>query len=85
MKKFFLSIIFSVILVLPALADAQSAGFYIKTFDFYASLGKNKVLTVQETIDVEFLENRHGIYRSLPTSFYATRFYGEQYRDMAYT
>lgn len=85
MKKFFLSIIFSVIFVLPALADAQSAGFYIKTFDFYASLSKDKVLTVQETIDVEFLENRHGIYRSLPTGFYATRFDGEQYRDMAYT
>ena len=85
MKKFLLSIIFSVILVLPALASAQSAGFYIKSFDFYGTLSKNKVLTVQETIDVEFLEERHGIYRALPVVFFATRFDGEEYRDMTYS
>ena len=84
MKKFFLSIFFSVIILLPALADAQTAGFYIKSYDYYAFLGKDKVMTVQETIDVEFIDKLHGIYRSLPEKFFATRFDGENYRDLEY-
>lgn len=84
MKKFILSLFFSVILILPALADAQTAGFYIKSYDYYAYLGKNKVMTVQETIDVEFIDRRHGIYRSLPEKFSAYRYDGKNERFMEY-
>ena len=84
MKKFILFLFFSVIMIVPALADAYTAGFYIKTYDYYAFLGRDKVMTVQETIDVEFLDDRHGIYRSLPETFYVNRFDGKNYRDMQY-
>ena len=82
MKKIFLSFITLFLLVGAVFAD--DGGYYITHYDFYGSLSKDKVLTVQETIDVMFTDYRHGIYRDLPSYFYADRFDGNSVKNMTY-
>lgn len=82
MKKLFLSFITFFFLVGAVFAD--DGGYYITHYDFYGSLSKDKVLTVQETIDVMFTDYRHGIYRDLPFYYYADRFDGKSVKNMTY-
>ena len=82
MKKIFLSFITLFLLIGAVFADA--GGYYITHYDFYGSLSKDKVLTVQETIDVMFTDYRHGIYRELPCYYYADRFDGNSVKNMTY-
>ena len=82
MKKILLSFITFILFAGAVFAD--EGGYYINHFDFYGSLSKDKVLTVQETIDVVFTEERHGIYRILPNYYYADRFDGKSVKQMTY-
>lgn len=70
MKKIF-CFISAVFLAFPALADL--GGYEIENYKFNAVLKENNVLEVNETIDVDFSEARHGIYRYIPTEFYVSR------------
>lgn len=82
MKKLFLS--FITLFLLAGAVFADDGGYYITHYDFYGSLSKDKVLTVQETIDVMFTDYRHGIYRDLPFYYYADRFDGKSVKNMTY-
>ena len=79
MKKIFLS--FITLFLLAGAVFADDGGYYITHYDFYGSLSKDKVLTVQETIDVMFTDYRHGIYRELPYYYYVDRFDGKSVKD----
>ncbi len=52
---------------------ADQGGFTITEYKVNALLKKNNVLEVEETIDVDFSEARHGIYRAIPYIFYVSR------------
>jgi uncharacterized membrane protein YgcG len=82
MKKLFLS--FITLFLLAGAVFADDGGYYITHYDFYGSLSKDKVLTVQETIDVMFTDYRHGIYRNLPYYYYVDRFDGKSVKNMTY-
>lgn len=82
MKKRFLA--FIALFLVTGAAFADEGGYHITHYDFYGSLSKDKVLTVQETIDVMFTEERHGIYRDLPFYYYTDRFDGNSVKNMTY-
>jgi len=81
MKKKFIIFFALILLASPMFADL--AGYYISYYNFDATLQENNVLSVTETIDVVFTEARHGIYRTLPTRFYASN-YEDNDREMTY-
>lgn len=57
-------------LLLPAAAKAQSAGGYtLDSFHSTIEIEQNTKLKITETAKVTFLENRHGIYRYIPTIY----------------
>lgn len=64
-------------------AFADDGGYTITEYQWSGVLHENNVLSVTETIDVNFEDWRHGIYRSIPKLFYvgqpdgtATKYYG---------
>ena len=62
MKKLFLY--FFTLFLLAGAVFADDGGYYITHYDFYGSLSKDKVLTVQETIDVMFTDYRQVVRHS---------------------
>lgn len=68
MKKRFLSILFAVLSAPFCWADA--GGFEIKDLKFQGIVKEENVVSVVENIDVNFLEPRHGLYRSIPNFFH---------------
>jgi len=54
--------------VLTALAGR--GGFYYKNFQFDAVVHSNNMWEVTETYEVNYLEPRHGIYRTLPFDYF---------------
>ena len=78
-KKILLSII---VLLLASELFAES--FRILNFNFVGTLSEKNVLSVTETIEVEFSEARHGIYRTLPTQFEVNRFNGKETKTYKY-
>lgn len=49
-----------------ALATSSAGGYSIEHFDVSIQVNENNTYAVMETIDVDFSEPRHGIYRLLP-------------------
>lgn len=68
--------------MLPLFGD--DGGYKITNYIFEGSLSKDNVLTVNETIYVDFFENRHGIYRSIPEHFRLDRMVGNRYATLDY-
>lgn len=75
MKKVFfqiLALVGAVALFAPTLALAQSAegAEQITHFDVMATIGKDRKVIVEETIEYDFGDHeRHGIYRYIPTGY----------------
>ena len=61
-------------LVAPA-AHADLGGFVIRSFDTTLEIEADAGLLVEERIQVEFLEPRHGIYRTIPVRYTDPRGY----------
>lgn len=53
-------------LCVPVSASADSGGFIIEKYDVNVQVRKNNVYRIHETIEVDFLQSRHGIYRTIP-------------------
>lgn len=67
-----LSLLCSVALTVPGILHAQEA-FTITSFDTVLNVQEDSAVLVTETLDVDFGENqRHGIFRTLPTSYRTT-------------
>ena len=60
--------LFFLILTFGTVSNAASSrgGYEINSYDCYYKVGSDNVYHVVETIDVNFLEPRHGIYREIP-------------------
>lgn len=54
-------------------ASADEGGYYIKDYQVNAVLRENNVLEIQETIQVNFTQKRHGIYRYITSDVYVNR------------
>lgn len=84
MKKRFL-VIFSVFLAFPIFAESEA--FTIKNYDFYGFLHKNNSIEITETIEVDFTEARHGIYRRIPLIMpisFNENFFNGNYNGLSY-
>ena len=46
----------------------SQGGYYIKNYDVNIEVTEGNILRVTETIDAYFNEERHGLYRKIPTS-----------------
>lgn len=72
-------------------ARADEGGFTLRKVFFDATVHENNVWEVTETLDVEFFEPRHGIYRHIPTVFdyagnrYKNRITAIDVKDYNYT
>lgn len=51
-------------------ASADSGGYTIKSLDFKGVVHENNSVSVTETLNVNFYEQRHGIYRAIPLTMY---------------
>ena len=58
-----------VMFALHVCAYADRGGFYYTHFDVSATVHKNNVWDITETMEVYFTEPRHGIYRYIPRTF----------------
>lgn len=68
MKKKFAGIGLILILIMSTMSfvSASSEGFTTERFDVDVTVEENHVIHVSETIDVNFFEARHGIFRYIP-------------------
>ena len=57
----------------PAAADR--GGYVIHRFDTQLTVEPNATLTVEERLEVEFTEPRHGLYRTIPVRYTDPRGY----------
>ena len=58
--------------------DDEDPGYFIESYDVMGTVHNDRSVTVQEAINVHFLENRHGIFRYIPQSF-STKISGIDY------
>jgi len=65
MKKLF-SILFTAVLLIAA-TPVLASGF--SSFDQQIQVGPTSVLTIKETVDVNFPDQRHGIFRDIPVKY----------------
>lgn len=68
----FLGLVLFAMFWLPAFANASTQDFVIENFDGQYTLDSSVPggkLSVKETIDVNFSDNNHGIYRALPKKY----------------
>lgn len=61
-----LSLLLAVACILPAYAGYVDPYMKTKSFSSYIEVYEDNTYRVTETISVEFLESRHGIYRNIP-------------------
>ncbi|MBK5252839.1 MAG: DUF2207 domain-containing protein, partial [Peptostreptococcaceae bacterium] len=66
--KWILPLIVFAIFLVPMQSHGAEA-FEIRDYDVNVSVGEDNSYEVKETIKVEFSEPRHGIYRTIPTSY----------------
>jgi len=72
MKKVVLFFIFIFFLVTPSSVFAQTSSLYtIKSFHSEINIEENTSLTVKETIEVNFPNEKHGIFRVIPVVYSA--------------
>lgn len=74
MTPFLRTLLLVALLAVPALADRGA--FVIRDFHADLTVVANANLIVEERIEVEFSEPRHGIYRSIPVNYTDPRGYG---------
>jgi uncharacterized membrane protein YgcG len=69
---------FCIVFLMPAIVHAESGatdeGFYIQNMDVNVQVNEAREYVITETIDVYFLEERHGIYRNIGTQSAAERY-----------
>lgn len=53
--------------------EKAADGYYIKRMDVYMTVHPDHTFDVEESLIVDFTEERHGIYRSIPTGFWVNR------------
>lgn len=77
MKKIKSILIIGTVLVLCLLSygkvSADQGGYRITDYKFEGTYNTDNTVSVKETIDVDFSQSRHGIYRILPLSMYVKR------------
>jgi len=61
-----LGLILVLLMSTVSFASADSAGFETESFDVDVVIDENHVMHVSESIDVDFYEERHGIFRYIP-------------------
>jgi uncharacterized membrane protein YgcG len=66
MKRLFGVLVLAATLIASASSTAFAADFVIKNFSSHATIYGDSSFVVRETIAVEFLRPRHGIYREVP-------------------
>ena len=76
-KKIFSLLFISFFLLLPFSVKADD-GYYIDNYDVDIIVNDNHTLSVTETIDVTFKEDRHGIIRKIPLKNSYTRKYNDK-------
>lgn len=54
------------LLAMPARAEAAGSGYFTNSYSVQTTVSENHVFHVKETIQVDFYEARHGIYRYIP-------------------
>ncbi len=64
-----LLLVFTLLLVKPTTIQADLGGFIIEHYDVNIVVTEEGEVTVLETIDVKFLEERHGLYFNIPTEY----------------
>ena len=72
MKKLFLLIIVSIIILLPDSATGESYGIYeygISSYNVNIKISSDNVYEVTETIVADFYVPKHGIFRNIPTRY----------------
>ncbi len=70
MKKLILGVLFLLVFAFPSRASAQVAPYVIDDFSSEITINQDSSVTVKETIDVTFNQNRHGIYRDIPVVYH---------------
>lgn len=61
-------------------ADSQSEGFVITDYHVDVRVTEDRIYKITENISCDFSEERHGIFREIPTSFYVERADGSRSR-----
>ncbi|MBQ0023149.1 MAG: DUF2207 domain-containing protein [Prevotellaceae bacterium] len=69
MKLLFKVIMLVLLAVLPKAALADEGGYYIRNYNVQATVHKDNVWDITETVDVTFTEYRHGFYRYIPYKY----------------
>ncbi|MDR0852566.1 MAG: DUF2207 domain-containing protein [Clostridiales Family XIII bacterium] len=60
---------------------SPGAGFYTNAFDVRAAVGRDKSILIEEIIDTEFFQAKHGIYRYIPLTSYESEVYQGAFRE----
>lgn len=71
MRKLFLGLFLAVFSFFIFSKSVSAQGYQVEEFDSNIVINQDTSLTVTETIKVNFLENRHGIYRYIPVVYRA--------------
>jgi len=66
MKKLVLLLFFFLLFFFPRLVSAQNPDYVVESFSSEITIEQDTSLTVAETIKVNFLTQKHGIYRIIP-------------------
>jgi hypothetical protein len=61
-----LGLILVLLLSTVSFVSADTAGFTTERFDVDVTISEDHVMSVKETIDADFYESRHGIFRYIP-------------------
>ncbi len=78
------ALIATLVLGSAATCFADEGGYNIENYKFEGSWSSENVIIATETIKVNFYHKRHGIYRSIPTVFTATRDDGDGMKQYTY-
>lgn len=69
MKKLFVILLIFIAIMSFTSSVFADNGYYIKNYDVSIKVNEDSTYEVVEVIDVYFSENRHGIYRTIPTNY----------------
>lgn len=78
-----LIIIFCLELFLPNIVYSIDNGYTIESYDINMIVNENNTFEITETIDVNFISSRHGIYRKIPLVNEVTRLDGTRTTNRA--
>src|SRR4030067_2397584 len=69
MRKIVFIVFFFLFTFFPKQVSAQSTGYKIDNFESAVVINQDASITVKETIEVDFNESRHGIFRVIPVTY----------------